>query len=83
MSRWMTPENRPVAIASAFALVILVVGTAYTLSTSGTAPLLSPGYLMQQLQTGTFLGLCAAGMILVILLGNIDLSLPWTLAPPR
>ena len=80
MSRWMTPENRPVAIASAFALVILVVGTAYTLATSGTAPLLSPAYLMQQLQTGTFLGLCAAGMMLVILLGNIDLSLPWTLA---
>ena len=80
MSRWMTPENRPVVIASAFALVILAVGTAYTLATSGTAPLLSPGYLMQQLQTGTFLGLCAAGMMLVILLGHIDLSLPWTLA---
>lgn len=80
MSRWMTLENRPVVIASGFALVILVVGTAYTLATSGTAPLLSPDYLMQQLQTGTFLGLCAAGMMLVILLGNIDLSLPWTLA---
>ena len=31
---------------------------------------------MQQLQTGTFLGLCAAGMMLVILLGHIGLSLP-------
>ena len=76
----MTPENRPVVIASAFALAILILGTVYTLTTSGTAPLLSPGYLMQQLQTGTFLGLCAAGMMLVILLGHIDLSLPWTLA---
>jgi ribose transport system permease protein len=80
MSRWLTPETRPVVIASAFALSILVVGTAYTLSVSGTAPLLSPAYLMQQLQTGTFLGICAAGMMLVILLGHIDLSLPWTLA---
>ncbi len=76
----MTSENRPVVIASAFALAILILGTVYTLTTSGTAPLLSPGYLMQQLQTGTFLGLCAAGMMLVILLGHIDLSLPWTLA---
>jgi ribose transport system permease protein len=73
------PENRPILIASAFILVILMVGTGYTLSTAGTAPLLSPGYLLQQLQIGSFLGIVAAGMMMVILLGHIDLSVPWTL----
>lgn len=41
--------------------------------------MLSQNYLLQQLQTGAFLGLCAAGMMIVILLGHIDLSIPWTL----
>jgi ribose transport system permease protein len=73
------PENRPIAIAMGFVLVILALGTAYTLSSQGTAPLLSPNYLLQQLQTGSFLGIVAAGMMMVILLGHIDLSVPWTL----
>ncbi len=75
----MKPENKPILIASGFVLLILAVGTAYTLSTQGTAPLLQPGYLLQQLQTGSFLGIAAAGMMMVILLGHIDLSIPWTL----
>ena len=73
------PENRPIAIAAGFILVILALGTAYTLSAQGTAPLLSPNYLLQQLQIGSFLGIVAAGMMMVILLGHIDLSVPWTL----
>jgi ribose transport system permease protein len=72
-------ETKPVLIASAFILVILAIGTGYTLATQGTATLLSPTYLLQQLQVGSFLGLVAAGMMLVILLGHIDLSVPWTL----
>lgn len=75
----ISAENRPIAIASLFIVVILLAGTAYTLSTTGTAPLLSPKYLLQLLQTGSFLGICAAGMMMVILLGHIDLSIPWTL----
>jgi ribose transport system permease protein len=75
----LSPENRPIAIASLFVVAILLAGTAYTLSTTGTAPLLSPNYLLLQLQTGSFLGICAAGMMMVILLGHIDLSIPWTL----
>ncbi|MXN63961.1 ABC transporter permease [Stappia sp. GBMRC 2046] len=75
----IAPENRPIVIASLFVVVILLAGTAYTLSTAGSAPLLSPNYLLQQLQTGSFLGICAAGMMMVILLGQIDLSIPWTL----
>jgi ribose transport system permease protein len=55
------------------------VGTVYTLWTQGSATLLSPTYLLQQLQVGAFLGIIAAGMMLVILIGHIDLSVPWTL----
>lgn len=75
----LKPEDKPVIIASCFVLVILAIGTGYTLATQGTAPLLSPNYLLQQLQTGSFLGIAAAGMMIVILLGHIDLSIPWTL----
>ncbi|WP_206040750.1 ABC transporter permease [Roseobacter ponti] len=79
-SRLWTPENKPIVIASGFIVVILAIGTAYTLVTQGTATLLSPGYMLQQLQVGSFLGIVAAGMMLVILLGHIDLSVPWTVA---
>ncbi len=75
----LSAENKPIAIAAGFILVILALGTAYTLQSQGTAPLLSPNYLLQQLQIGAFLGLVAAGMMMVILLGHIDLSVPWTL----
>jgi ribose transport system permease protein len=37
----------------------------------------SIGYLLQQLQTASFLGIIASGAMLVILLGHIDLSIPW------
>jgi ribose transport system permease protein len=81
MKLWrdLSPADRPLVIALGFTLAILATGTAYTLATSGTAPLLSPVYLVQQLQIGSFLGICAAGMMLVILIGHIDLSIPWTL----
>lgn len=72
-------EDKPIAIASLFVVAILLVGTGYTLATQGTAPLLSVKYVLQQLQTGSFLGIVAAGMMMVILLGHIDLSVPWTL----
>lgn len=72
-------DTKPILIAAGFVLVILAVGTAYTLATQGAATLLSPAYLIQQLQTGSFLGLVAAGMMLVILIGHIDLSVAWTL----
>ena len=75
----LSADDRPIAIAAGCVLLILAVGTAYTLSRNGTAPLLQPTYLLQQLQIGSFLGICAAGMMVVILLGHIDLSIPWTL----
>jgi ribose transport system permease protein len=73
------PTDRPLIIALLTTVVILIVGTAYTLTTQGTAPLLTPSYLLQQLQIGSFLGICAAGMMMVVLLGHIDLSIPWTM----
>jgi ribose transport system permease protein len=39
----------------------------------------SINYLMQQLQLASFLGIAATGAMLVILIGCIDLSLPWVL----
>ena len=60
--------------------MILATGTAYTMATQGTATFVSPTYLLQQLHFGAFLGITAAGMMMVILLGHIDLSVPWTLA---
>lgn len=75
----VSPEDKPLIIALGFTAVILAIGTGYTLATTGNAPLLSPTYLLQQLQIGSFLGICAAGMMLVILIGHIDLSIPWTL----
>jgi ribose transport system permease protein len=72
--------DRPVAFAAAFIVVILAVGTVYTLATQGSASLLSPTYLLLQLKVSAFLGIVAAGMMLVVLLGHIDLSVPWTIA---
>jgi ribose transport system permease protein len=73
-------QDRPILIAALFIVAILIAGTAYTLERFGSAPLLSPNYLLQQLQIGAFLGIVAAGMMIVILISQIDLSVPWTLA---
>ena len=61
------------AVATAFAciLLLLFVGSLYS------SNFLSPEYLLQQLKVASFLGIIATGMMMVILLGQIDLSLPW------
>ena len=38
---------------------------------------LSGLYLLQQLRVASFLGIIASGLMVVILLGHIDLSIPW------
>ncbi|MGF1628107.1 MAG: ABC transporter permease [Kiloniellaceae bacterium] len=63
--------DRPVAIAFGFIIVLLLAGSLYSSS------FLSANYLLQQLQVAAFLGLIASGVMLVILLGHIDLSIPW------
>ena len=60
-------DDRPILIAALFIVAILIAGTAYTWERFGSAPLISPTYLLQQLQIGAFLGIVAAGMMLVIL----------------
>jgi ribose transport system permease protein len=64
------------AVATAFGCIILLLflGSLYTSS------FLSPEYLLQQLKVASFLGVIATGMMLVILLGQIDLSVPWVVA---
>ncbi|TMJ17927.1 MAG: ABC transporter permease, partial [Alphaproteobacteria bacterium] len=62
MNLGLSRDDRPILIASLFILVILVAGTAYTIARFGSAPLLQPAYLLQQLQIGAFLGIVAAGM---------------------
>jgi ribose transport system permease protein len=54
--------------------VLLIVGSIYSTS------FLSPEYLLQQLKVASFLGVIATGMMLVILLGQIDLSVPWVVS---
>src|ERR1700752_2560852 len=61
------------AVATAFGciIVLLLVGSIINEN------FLSPEYLLQQLQVGSFLALISTGMMIVILLGQIDLSVPW------
>lgn len=64
------------AVATAFGciLLLLIVGSLYSTS------FLSPEYLLQQLKVASFLGVIATGMMLVVLLGQIDLSVPWVVS---
>ncbi|MGA2045857.1 MAG: ABC transporter permease, partial [Roseiarcus sp.] len=64
----------PVATAFGCIALLLFLGSLYSTS------FLSPEYLLQQLKVASFLGVIATGMMLVILLGQIDLSVPWVVA---
>ena len=61
------------AVATAFGCILLLLGLGSLYSTE----FLSPQYLLQQLQVGAFLAMVATGMMVVVLLGQIDLSVPW------
>ena len=56
---------------------VLVVGSIFTLVTQGSLSFLNPVYILQQMRIASFLGIAATGAMIVILLGQIDLSLPW------
>jgi ABC-type xylose transport system permease subunit len=73
MKRILSKTSRPIFIACACIIAILVVGAAFNPN------FLSPNYLLLQLEVASFLGIVAAGAMLVILLGHIDLSIPWTI----
>src|SRR5262245_6393258 len=63
-----------VAIAFGCIIVLLFLGSLYS------PEFLSVDYLLQQLKVASFLGVIAIGMMIVILLGQIDLSVPWVVA---
>jgi len=64
------------AVLTAFGciLALLFFGSLYSTS------FVSPDFLLQQLKVASFLGVIATGMMIVILLGQIDLSVPWVVA---
>jgi ribose transport system permease protein len=64
------------AVATAFGCIIalLLVGSLVE------SNFLTAGYLLQQLKVASFLGVIATGMFIIILLGQIDLSVPWVVA---
>lgn len=68
---WLKRADKPVLAAFGCIVLLLLLGSFYSSS------FLSPEYLLQQLQVASFLGLIATGMMLVVLLGQIDLSVPW------
>jgi ribose transport system permease protein len=63
------------ATVIAFACSVLLI----LLGAIAKPDFLSLDYIVQQLQTASFLGIIATGTMLVILMGHIDLSVPWTL----
>ena len=64
------------ATVVAFGCVILLLAVGALIEPN----FISLDYLLQQLQVASFLGVVASGSMLVILLGHIDLSIPWTIA---
>jgi ribose transport system permease protein len=66
--------DTPVVIAFGCIALMLLIGSLYSRS------FLSPEYLLQQLKVASFLGVIATGTMIVILLGQIDLSVPWVVA---
>jgi ribose transport system permease protein len=69
----MSKANRPVLITFGCSVALVLVGGIFY------PRFLSISYLLQQLQMASFLGIVAGGAMVVILLGHIDLSVPWAL----
>src|SRR5829696_945351 len=64
------------AVVMAFGCIIALLFFGSLYSTS----FISPEFLLQQLKVASFLGVIATGMMIIILLGQIDLSVPWIVA---
>lgn len=65
------------AVDPAALIVFACTGVLLSIGSLYSPNFLSTGYLLQQLQVAAFLGLIASGAMIVILLGHIDLSIPW------
>jgi len=60
-------------------ILVCIACVAIVLGAGAVSPgILSAGYLLQQLQIAAIVGILATGAMLVILLGEIDLSIPLT-----
>ncbi|MBV7395379.1 ABC transporter permease [Mameliella sediminis] len=70
---WSLPFDGPTRSVFIAIIALILVGGAFF------PQFFSPYYLAQQMQNGAFLGIVAAGAMVVILLGQIDLSVPWTM----
>jgi ribose transport system permease protein len=71
LPRLLARVDRALLAASGCIVVLLVAGALYDKN------FLSGEYLLQQLQVASFLGIVATGVMLVVVLGHIDLSIPW------
>jgi ribose transport system permease protein len=69
--RILGPIDRALLAATGCIVVLVIGGALYDRN------FLSLDYLLQQLQVAAFLGVIATGVMLVVLLGHIDLSIPW------
>lgn len=65
--------EQPVLLSFVSIVLLLLIGSLYLPN------FLSATYLLQLLQLSAFLGIIASGAMLIILLGHIDLSVPWVL----
>ncbi|CAB3787645.1 ABC transporter permease [Pararobbsia alpina] len=74
MLRFLPRIDAATLIAFGCILLLLLLGAA------AKPGFLSVDYLAQQLQIASFLGTIATGAMIVILIGQIDLSIPWTIA---
>ena len=72
-ARGITPDQRRILYAIASAILLFVIGGFVR---PGFA---SPGSIGAVLTVASFVGFVAAGQTFVILIGGIDLSVPWTL----
>ncbi|MEP7288334.1 MAG: ABC transporter permease [Chloroflexota bacterium] len=70
----MDSQNRSAVIAYLLIAVLIILGSIFV-----TPNFMTPTFLLQQLRQASFLGIIAAGQMVVILVGNIDLSVSWTL----
>jgi ribose transport system permease protein len=73
LSRTLNPARRKILFAFAAAVLVFVVGD-----------IIEPGFASASgvktvVEVASFVGLVAAGQTLVVLIGGIDLSVPWTL----
>ncbi|GEL64531.1 ABC transporter permease [Kozakia baliensis] len=73
LAQWLRRHEPSFLIGCGCILLILFIGGIYN------SHFLTLPYLLQQLQVASYLGIVAAGAMTVILLGHIDLSVPWTM----